>query len=155
MFEVQQERVRQMRRMIGLLTLIANWLAAFHGACILASVALIISAYTQLASVTGDICIPSHFVAATVELGQNAGRTFFLGGCISLIAVGLGSKWLRPDAVWQSLLTGGLQSVLIAFVIGQFTFNPKVSGIHTAFARQWFAAESIQDRWNAFRKECP
>jgi hypothetical protein len=155
--DAEQQRIRkrdQQRRessgrfhaLVEGLSALARLFVAFNAACLSAAVVLVISAYSQLASVTEGICVPSGFVAATIARAQSAGDHFAMSGLYSLIALVVGSNlWARRiEAMWQWWLTLVLQALLL--VVAVWTFDARDS-LHIAFDRQWFSAEQIQERW--------
>jgi hypothetical protein len=129
----------------------AAWGAALNGACLLVGAAFIVSAYTQLASVTaGDICVPSHFVAATVARAQLVIHSPAQSAVFCLLALGIGRWELRSRRT--SLVAVMLLQVFL-LVYAAVWFDP-LHTIHLLADREWFSAEQIQARWADFHKLC-
>ena len=150
-----------------------KWLATVNGAGLVASIALIITAYTSLAGAS-NMCLASGFVSHTIEVGQDVGRMFLVGGLLSLLVyatpgltgfvrnmwraegsqpqppLDLGeelfglSSWL----VWVMLVG---QTVLLCWCIVSFT----LPALHTALDRRAYTQERIQQRlWRDFDDGC-
>jgi hypothetical protein len=139
-------------RLLRIIDFAANWVAAVNGACVLASIALVIAAYTSLPAAS-DICVASRFVADTVKLAQSAARVFAGAGSLSVAAAIIG-RYFRGilSTERQCALIAAIQLILL-FCAMLLMFTPE--GIHVAFDRQWFSTEKIQERWQDFRKACP
>jgi hypothetical protein len=155
---------------VQLLSGLGKGATVFIGAALIASVALMIAAYTSLAGAS-NMCVASGFVSYTGGLAQAAARKFISGGFFSLLlaympelvafwrtapwraegpAPFILSEWSLGLTVRAVGIIMCLQALLI-FPLVHFTSDALGD---TAFNRQIFSRERIQARWQGFEEVC-
>jgi hypothetical protein len=159
--------------LIQLFSAFGTVVTAFNGACLVASVALMIAAYTSLTGAS-NMCIASGFVSHTIGLAQDAAREFLLGSFLSLLVAAM--PWLaavsrnilrvddrfeRPPIpvgkefegittykAWVIFFTQLGVLLWSLFYITLFALNS------TAFNRSEYSQRRIQAQWQTFEEAC-
>jgi hypothetical protein len=151
------------------LSLFGKWVATVNGAGLIASIALMIEAYTSLAGAS-DMCIASGFVSHTVGLAQDAAWRFAAGGVLSLVAfaapglIGFGRNFCREEGPKPTLHFGQELNDLTKWVVGGIyaaqaallllSILIVIPALDTALQRHTYTQEHIQTMWRGFEEGC-
>jgi hypothetical protein len=157
---------------IELAAVFGKWLARVHGAGLVASMALLIAAYTSLTGASDHICAAVNFVSETIRGAQGIAEFFIYGGALALPAASMpniirfsrnviGDKKYSANKVDAGKEIDGLlqgRAYLILFIqslLISFSFIILVICISGILSPRFFKSADLLEAWAKFEEPCP